>query len=451
MKTMVEMKYALEHQQTTSVKLVEDAILSYTKWLDKNAIAMISPQALNQARVLDEERRMGHLRGPLHGIPIVIKDNIFYQDGTPTTANAYSLHDLFPPYHATIVSKLLEQGAIILGKANLSEFAYFMSYDDMPSGYGSMYGQVKHPFDETIDPYGSSTGSAVAVKLDIVPGSIGSETNGSLMAPAYQCQIVSIKPTFGLVSQHGMIPISPTQDTAGPMAHTVYDCAILLDAIADSKKKEALDITGSFLDQIEFPNPYRVGLIYPTNHAYTETENKILENATKNLQKIGIEVKKIDIELPHLDNDPTLLVEFKYAINAFLEEVKGSTKMSSLADIISYNEKHQERCLKYGQSILVKSNQTSGDLNDLSYLQKRHELLEKASLFEKVLKEERLTALALPYWLGFAPIYGNPSICIPEGVFEGQPKALVFVGHIGDDVSLIGLTHRYMTNKESKE
>ena len=227
-----EIKKRLESKEVTSVELVKEALKMHEKWIDKNAIAQISPFAMYQAILRDQERNEGRIRGPLHGIPLVIKDNILYHDGTPTTANAFSLHDLIPPFNANLVDKLIEAGAIIFGKGNLSEFAYFMSYDDMPSGFGSMYGQVKHPFDEKIDPYGSSTGSAVAVKLGIVDLAIGSETNGSLMAPAYQCQIVSFKPTFGYVSKHGIIPISPTQDTAGPMANTVEDCALLMDVLA---------------------------------------------------------------------------------------------------------------------------------------------------------------------------------------------------------------------------
>ncbi len=448
MKTIVQMKYALEHNLTTSSKLIDEAIKDHERWLDKNAIALISPKAKEMAILLDEERQKGLIRGPLHGIPIVIKDNIFYQDGTPTTANAFSLHDFYPPYHAKIVEQLIQQGAIILGKANLSEFAYFMSYDNMPSGYGSMYGQVKHPFDETIDPYGSSTGSAVAVKLDIVPASIGSETNGSLMAPAYQCQIVSMKPTFGLVPQKGIIPISPTQDTAGPMAHTVEDCALLMDAIVDPLKKEAFHIKGSFLKEIQSPTSYRVGIVYPTNHTYDDTEKSLLEKAEMMLNQHNIFVEHVDVEIPNLENDPTLLIEFKYAMNQFLKDVTGATKMTSLTDIIQFNEDHKERCLRYGQSILTASNQTSGDLNDPVYLNAREELLNKASRFEMIMREHHLTALVTPFWLGFAPIYGNPSICIPEGVYEGKPKALVFVGKIGDDVSLLGLTHQYMNAQD---
>lgn len=451
MKTLVQMKFALEHHQTTSLRLVEEAILDHERWIDKNAVAMISPRAKAMAMILDEERKNGKLRGPLHGIPILIKDNIFYQDGTPTTANAFSLQDFYPPYNAIIVDQLIHQGAIILGKANLSEFAYFMSYDDMPSGYGSMYGQVKHPFDESIDPLGSSTGSAVAVKLDIVPAAIGTETNGSLMAPAYQCQIVSMKPTFGLVAQQGIIPISPTQDTAGPMAHTVEDCALLMDAIVDPKKKKELKIHGSFLDEINEPKTYRVGVVYPTNHTYSDTEKFLLERAWNRFKKDGIDVKRIDLDIPHLENDSTLLVEFKYAMNTFLTDVKRYTHMTSLSDIIAFNETHKDRCLRYGQSILVASEKTSGDLHDPIYVKARHDLLEKASLFETLMQEQNLTALVLPFWLGFAPIYGNPSICIPEGIYDKQPKALVFVGKIGTDVSLIGLTHHYMTIREMND
>lgn len=450
MKTIVQMKYALDHKLTTSLELIEEAIKDHEQWLDKNAIALISPNVKDRAIMLDEERQKGQLRGPLHGIPIVIKDNILYQDGTPTTANAFSLHDFYPPYQAKIVDQLIQQGAIILGKANLSEFAYFMSYDHMPSGYGSMYGQVKHPFDEKVDPYGSSTGSAVAVKLDIVPAAIGSETNGSLMAPAYQCQIVAMKPTFGLVSQHGIIPISPTQDTAGPMAHTVEDCAMLMDALVDPLKKDEFQIRGSFLKEIQSPRTYRVGFVYPTNHTYDDIEKSILEKAEVALRQHDIDVEHVSVEIPNLDNDPTLLIEFKYAMNAFLRDVKGSTKMTSLSDIIAFNDDHRERCLRYGQSILTASNKTSGDLNDPFYQQTRKELIQKASLFEMIMKEKNLTALVTPFWLGFAPIYGNPSICIPEGVYEGNPKALVFVGRLGDDVSLLGLTHQYMNAKDDR-
>jgi len=442
--TIKELKQQLEKGQITSVKLVEQALKTHEKTLDKNAIAVISPFALFHAMRLDEERRSGIIRGPLHGIPIVIKDNILYRDGTPTTANSYALHDFIPPFDATIVKQLIDAGAVILGKANLSEWAYFMSYDDMPSGFGSMYGQVKHPFDESIDPYGSSTGSAVAVKLGITSASIGTETNGSLMAPAYQCQIVSFKPTFGRVSQHGIIPISPTQDTAGPMANTVYDCALMMNVLDHQTFNKKDDPTLDYVTNIEEPlGALKIGFIFIKGHAYLEDELKIINRAKSRLTSLGHTTVDIEIENAHLNNDPTLLIEFKYALNQFFKDVNGSTKMTSLSDVIQFNLKNERRCLTFGQSILIASEETSGDLNDEDYLEKRKALLEEASWFEKTMEKEGLIALTAPVWLGFAPIYGNPSICIPEGVFHGKPKAMVFVGKKHDDHQLLQLTYHY--------
>jgi amidase len=438
----------LQKGEVTSVELVEQSLRNHEQWIDKNSIAVISPYAMKQAIERDRERALGKIRGPLHGIPILIKDNILYKDGTPTTANAFALHDFIPPHHATLVENLIASGAIILGKANLSEFAYFMSYDDMPSGFGSMYGQVKHPFDEKIDPLGSSTGSAVAVKLGIVDLAIGSETNGSLMAPAYQCQIVSVKPSFGYVSKHGIIPISPTQDCAGPMAQTVEDCAYLLDAIAKEDEHDQdtsqLPRPKSFTDRLYEPlEPQKIGFLSIKGHTYAESELHLLSVAEERLISLGHQVIHLEIEQAHIPNDPTLLIEFKHALNHFLEQFKGSTKMTSLHDIIEFNKANERRCLRYGQSILTASEQTCGELKDPSYISMRRELVEKASLLEKLMKEHDLISIAAPLWLGFAPIYGNPSVCIPEGVFEGVPKAMVFIGKKYDDASLIRLTHQY--------
>lgn len=446
--TILELKQQLDQGKKTSVQLVEEALRVHEKMLDKHAIGVISPYALLHAMKLDEERKKGNIRGPLHGIPIVIKDNIMYRDGTPTTANSYALHDFVPPFDATIVHDLIDAGAIILGKANLSEWAYFMSYDNMPSGFGSMYGQVKHPFDEKIDPYGSSTGSAVAVKLGIVPASIGTETNGSLMAPAYQCQIVSFKPTFGLVSKHGIIPISPTQDTAGPMANTVFDCALLMNVINHIDPHDSTTFNYQHqrfdLDKMNQPlDASTIGFITIKGHTYSKDEQSIIMTAKRRCHKLGHQTIDVEIEHAQLNNDPTLLVEFKYALNSFFKQVQGSTAIKSLADVISFNQRNERRCLTYGQSILVASENTSGDLNDPVYLNTRKTLLEKASILETIMKEKGLLALAAPIWLGFAPIHGNPSICIPEGVYQGQPKAMVFVGKIDDDEILLRFAHHF--------
>jgi amidase len=446
--TIKEMQRLLAQNEVTSVDLVTMAIQTNEVYKDKNAIGVLSPVALKIATLRDEERKKGFIRGPLHGIPIVIKDNINYNDGTPTTANSFSFSKFFPSKNAPIIDSLLNAGAVIIGKANLSEFAYFMGDEKMPSGYGSMYGQVKHPFDERIDPYGSSTGSAVAVSLGIVPGSIGSETNGSLMAPAYQCQIVSIKPTFGFVSKTGIIPISPTQDTAGPMASTVYDCAVILEAIAF---EDTLDVTTrllprptSFVEHIDVPlNAKRIGIIKLRQHNYDLDDTIVINKAKVILESLGHECVDVWIDLPEMDNYPTLRQEFKYSLNQFLDEHLGQGGPASLSDIIEFNQKHSERCLKYGQATLLASESTNGSLDDPTYIAQRKKLIEQSSLLELEMIQQSLDCVFSPMWLGFAPIYGNPSICIPEGVFRGVPKANVFVGKKYDDAFLIRLVHQY--------
>lgn len=451
MQTIQELRMKLESGKITSEQLVNEVIENHEKWLDKNAIASINPKALKIAKMRDKERKHGHIRGSLHGIPILIKDNILYQDGTITSCNSYAFHDFYPPFSASITKMLEDAGAIVIGKANLSEFAYFMSDDHMPSGYGSMHGQVKHPFDEKIDPYGSSTGSAVAVKLGIVPGAIGTETNGSLMAPAYQTQIVSYKPTFGYVSKYGIIPISPTQDTAGPMAQTVYDCAIIMDTIFKEDPQD-LDTMGinHFISFEKTLNQNidkgHVGLLKLSNHPYDNEGEMVYQKAKIKLEKLGFSVDELVIEHPKLDNQSTLIVEFKHAMNQFLLQVKGYTSHETLSDIIKFNKDHQERCLKYGQTILESSDQTDGDIQSPIYLDLRKNLLKEAGILENLMIEHNLMAIAAPTWMGFAPIYGNPSVCIPEGVFNGVPKSMVFVGKKNNDHQLLHLAHIYQSN-----
>lgn len=445
LKTMIQQ---LENHQTTSVDLVKRAIQLHEQYLEKNAIGSVNPHALEMAEKLDLERKIGQVRSSLHGIPIAIKDNILYNDGTPTTCNAYAFKDFYAPFNATIVESIIQAGMIPLFKANLSEFAYFMS-EHAPSGYGSMYGQVKHPFDESIDPLGSSTGSAVAVKLGIVPLAIGSETNGSLMAPAYQCQIVSFKPTFGLVSKYGIIPISHTQDTAGPMGNHVLDCALLFDQMMTQDSNDADTLhhpIKSVSTHIERPlDASRIGLLYFSNYEYDEMNSNIMTEAANRLEAMGHTVVKITIEHPKMDNEKTLLVEFKAGMNKFLSSVQPHMHLQSLSELIAYHEANAERCLKYGQTILIDSDQTSSDLLDDSYIKERQALLSNARMMEDILYKDDLVAVASPLWLSFAPIYGNPSVCIPAGIHDQKPKAMVFVGKRYDDEKLLRLAHQYET------
>lgn len=436
----------LQQNKLTSKEWFHQSIEAEKIYRNKNTIGVLSPQALEQATKADEERNSGFYRGLLQGVPCVIKDNICYADGTPTTANSYALKDFIPQKNAPIIDKLLSSGAVILGKANLSEFAYFMGDETMPSGFGSMYGQVKHPTNESIDPYGSSTGSAVAVALGIVPFAIGTETNGSLMAPAHQCQIVALKPTHGIVDSTGIIPISPTQDTAGPMAKTPLDCAAIMDVIVDDHHKN--NPAQSYVDQtLKTPEHVRVGMLSLNNQPYSASEKKKLMDIRLQMIQLGWDVIDLEMDYPPLENFETLKREFKVSLNTFLHSHKHEGALLNLQAIIHFNQEHADRCLRYGQKTLLDSQAKPNEL-DRTFFQLKEKLLNEASLLDQHLHTFQLDAIVTLGWLSFAPIYGNPSLCTPEGWVEGQPKGLVWVGKKHEDGRLLQLGHTYLSKRE---
>lgn len=437
--------------KTTSAKLVK----SYLRRIKKydtvlNAVAELNPDALKIAKAMDLEALQTGFRSPMHGIPILIKDNINTHDSMHTTANSFALADLLAPYDATIVEKLRAAGAVILGKANLSEFAYFMSYDKMPSGFGSRNGQVKNPYDFRIDPLGSSTGSAVALAANMIPVAIGTETNGSLMAPAYQNSVVAIKPTFGMVSRYGIIPIAIHQDIAGPMARTVADCAILLDILQGADARDAYTAEPPmnqkpYAKAIDRPvHGKRIGILKLSRYVYDPEEQAILDEAKSKFEAMGVRVETVEVESYKFNNTASMLVEFKQGLNEYLKTVQGSTKMTSLADIIEFNKVHRERCLQYGQSILEAAQKTSGDLNDSEYEAFRIKEWNEANLFERLMAERQIDALISTIWTSYAPIAGNPSICVPaKALNDLKPRSIILVGKKWDDATLIALAHAY--------
>jgi amidase len=437
--TILSMYEALQKQETTAIDCFKATLKRYEETRSKNPIGCLSPRAESYAQQADDERMRGFYRGLLQGIPIVIKDNILYADGTPTTANSYALSTFFPTTNAPLVDRLIKAGAVIVGKANLSEFAYFMSDETMPSGYGSMYGQVKHPVHDLVDPYGSSTGSAVAVALGIVPAAIGTETNGSLMAPAFQCQIVALKPTFGLVEQQGIIPIAPSQDTAGPMATDVVDCAILMDVLVDETKKPKRHY--SYVEQLKTaPRHVRIGIATFTNLSYDALQRESLSKLSFMLEHLGWVHETVNLVNPPLENYETLKREFKVSLNAFLNEHVNEGAAENLETIIAFNEQHAARCLRYGQVTLIDS-QTKPNVLDDTYVNLKKHLMTEASLLDSVLTEKGLDAIILPTWFGFAPIFGNPSLCIPLGYVNTQPTGLILIGKKEDDGRLMQIGH----------
>ncbi|AUD65279.1 hypothetical protein BK011_06105 [Tenericutes bacterium MZ-XQ] len=413
-----------------------------------NAIAEINPDL---DKIVDN-LELSNKKSMLHGIPIVIKDNIHTKDQMHTTANSYALKDFYAPYEATIVKNIRNAGMVLLGKANLSEFAYFMSFDDMPSGYGSLHGQVKNPYNEIIDPLGSSTGSAVAVAADMIPISIGTETNGSLMAPAYKNSITSIKPSLGFVSRYGIIPISQFQDTAGPMGKTVEDCAMLLDVISGYDPK---DPSTEICNQYK-PNFYEatkkpikgkkialLNYIYK-DFKYSDEELKIMQDAKNLFTSLGATVIDIDFELDDLKNDKTLIHEFKHDINYYFETLGEDAPFKSLKELIEFNDLYKERCLKYGQSIFIASEKTNGNLHDSDYKKLKNEQLQLASKLENTLKNFDLDGAFSTIRNSYAPIFGTPTVTVPaKALNDLTPLSLVFFGKKYDDESIITIAHHY--------
>ncbi len=387
-----------------------------------NSVAQINADALAEADAIDAEIRKSGRRSPLHGVPVLLKDNIDVRN-MHTTASSYALHDLIADEDAAVTKRLKEAGALILGKTNLSEFAYFMSRQDMPSGYGSMNGQVVHPYVPGVDPSGSSSGSAVAVAARFVPFAIGTETDGSLMSPAIANAIVSIKPTVGLVSRSGILPISHIQDTAGPMCTSVTDAALVLQAIAGPDEQDAATKTQEIGDYVSALNTDLAGLrigIYDKD--CTDREKEALERARTILRDAGAEVTDVTMDELYLDETEALMHEFRYGLDLYLS--RHGSACRSLADIIAFNREHADRCLVHGQDLLESSQEKSGQLSESAYIRKRIELgRDSEKGLQGVLKEHGLDCLlscgSRPK-SNFAPISGSPCMCLPAWLSDTE-------------------------------
>lgn len=451
--TIKELIKGLENYDFTSRDLVDyylERIMKYDKsGPELNSIAEINPEVYEIADSLDRERKAGKVRSRLHGIPIVIKDNINTYDKMHTSASSIALENFYAPEDAFIIKKLRDAGIIILGKANLSEFAYFMSFDNMPSGYGSRFGQVKSPYSKKIDPLGSSTGSAVAVSANLISVSIGTETNGSLTAPAKNNSISTIKPSIGMVSRTGIIPISHHQDTAGPLGRSIEDCAYLLQEIygfdeEDLYSNNVLNKSYDFIKALDREvKGDRIGFIKYKNLDYSD-EEKIIENeARRFFEGLGIEINEIELELRDMPNHITLIYDFKVDLNHYLARYKPDN-IRTLKDLIAFNDQDSRTRLKYGQSIFTASEKTSGALTEPEYYQKRKEILEIAGEYQRLLEEKNLKAIVSVKRTSHAPIFGNPVIATPaKALVDDEPRSLFFIGKLYHDDDLFAYANRY--------
>jgi amidase len=451
---------ALTKGETTSVELVHFYFEQIARFNETvNAVLEINPDAEFIAATLDAERAKGGSCGPLHGIPVLIKDNIDTADHMHTSAGSIALKDSYAKEDAMVAKKLRDAGAIILGKANMTEWANFMS-DHMPSGYSSRGGQVQNPYGPgRFDVGGSSSGSAAAVASNFATIAIGTETSGSILNPASQNNIVGIKPTVGLVSRAGIIPIAHSQDTAGPLTRTVRDAALLMNVIVGVDPRDPVTKLSTFYataDYTDFLNVdglkgKRIGV--PRARFYDdlpEEVGKIMDQALQVMKEQGAEI--IDpVEIAQAEAEEcidVLIYEFKSALNAYLGKLAPHVPVHSLQELVAFNGLNAEKALQYGQALLEASEKTSGTLTDMKYLQARLNDLKysRQDGIDKVMEEHRLDALVFhsSWGAGIAAKAGYPSISVPAGfTSEGEPVGLSLTARAFEEGKLIEMGYSF--------
>jgi amidase len=463
-----------------------------------NAVREVNPDALAIAAALDANPPA--TRRPLEGIPILVKDNIATGDAQHTTAGSLALEEARARDDATLVKRLRQAGAVILGKANLTEFANILAID-MPAGYSSLGGQVKNPYAPQLDdkgvpiviPGGSSSGSGVAVAAGLAAAAIGTETSGSLLSPASQNGIVTVKPTVGLISRAGVVPIAHSQDTAGPMTRTVRDAAILLNVLA------AADPLDPATEQLQRPTDYtsflardglkgaRIGVpsdpADPANDVYygplLPRAAAVMRDVTAILESEGAAIVRANIptegwiggpgtDMAILNRNPesrskdqpvrrpiVFVYELKHDLNLYLRDWATGTAMHSLADIISFNSGNAERALRFGQDIFLAAEATLGDLSELEYQSARQMDLRASRTLglDAYMNQYRLDAVLFPGTTGasIAAKAGYPSVQVPAGFVAGvqdkdtpeYPYGATFTGRAWSEPTLLRLAYAF--------
>lgn len=473
--TIAELQQGLQSGKYSSVKLAELYLTRISEIdqgrYDLKSVIEVNPEALLLAEQMDKERKQGKLRGPLHGIPILIKDNIDTADKMHTTAGSIALADHIATKDAFVVTQLRKAGALIIGKTNLSEWANFRSTRSS-SGWSSRGGQTRNPYVINRSPCGSSSGSAVAVSANLCAVAVGTETDGSVIAPASFCGIVGIKPTVGLVSRSGIIPISATQDTAGPMTRTVADAAILLNAMVgvdpadavtlNAKDKIAKDFT-SFLDKNALKGK-RIGVEQSFLKGRQEEVVALYQKTIDQLKELGATIVPVELvkETGPLGEAEfqVLLYEFKDGLNKYLSGVKKGVK--SMSELIEFNKKNAEVAMRYFKQELVEMSNAKGDLKSSEYLQAVAQSTSARAIIDRILKTNQLDAIVgTSYgpahcidWVngdddpGFyfcppAAMAGYPHITVPMGDIHGLPVGLSFIASAYEEGKIIGLAYAY--------
>lgn len=463
----------------TSARAITQAYLNRIHELDRAGptlrhVIEVNPDALSIAAALDAERKAGKVRGPLHGIPVLVKDNIDTADRMTTTAGSYALAGSIPLQDSTVAAKLRSAGAIILGKTNLSEWANFRS-SHSTSGWSGRGGQAKNPYVLDRNPCGSSSGSGGAVSANLSTLAVGTETDGSIVCPSSANGVVGIKPTVGLVSRAGIIPISHSQDTAGPMTRTVRDAAILLGVLAGVDPRDSatsssgrpgqLDYT-TFLDATGLRGA-RIGVARSKFFGYSDVTDKLINDAIDAMKAQGaIIVDPADIETAGKFDDTefdVLLYEFKDDLNKYLASLGPRAPVKTLQDIINYNNAHKDQEMPYfAQETMIQA-QAKGPLTEKKYIDAlaNDQKLSRTDGIDATMDKYKLDALVAPTggpaWTtdlingdhdsggssSPAAVAGYPNINVPAGFTHNLPVGISFFGRAYSEPTLIRIAYAY--------
>ena len=461
---------------THTARSLAEAYLGRIEAIDggMRSVIEVNPDAVAIAVALDAERKAKGPRGPLHGIPVVVKDNIATADRMATTAGSLALVGAKAPRDSFVAERLRAAGAVILGKTNLSEWANFRS-SKSSSGWSGRGGQCRNPYALDRSPCGSSSGTGAAVSANLAAVGVGTETDGSIVCPSAINSLVGIKPTVGLVSRSGIVPISHTQDTAGPMARTVAGAAALLGALAGVDPRDAATAVGrgkAAADYTEFLDPNglkgaRIGVARAKFFGYSSETDALAEAALVAMKRLGAVI--VDpADIPHAGEFDdaefeVLLYEFKADLNAYLAEWAPGAPVRTLADVIAFNEQHRDREMPYfGQDTMEKA-EKKGPLTEKAYLKalKTCRALSRAKGLDAVMTTHRLDAIVAPtggppwtidlvngdHFLGAsstpAAVSGYPSVTVPAGYVFGLPVGMSFIGRAWSEGTLIRLAYAF--------
>ncbi|WLI91702.1 amidase [Massilia sp. R2A-15] len=470
---VLEQQAAMQSGRLTSRSLVSQ-YLSRIAAIDKrgprlNSVIELNPDALAIAAAMDRERAAGKLRGPLHGIPVLLKDNIATGDKMSTSAGSLALAGVRATRDAHVAAQLRAAGAVIIGKTNLSEWANMRSTHSV-SGWSARGGLTKNPYALDRNTSGSSSGSGAAIAASLATLAVGTETDGSIVSPASICGLVGIKPTLGLISRSGIIPIAASQDTAGPMTRTVADAALMLAAMAgaDPADEATRDIKLADYAKALDKNGLKGVRIGVARNFFGSGDgvDGVIEKELAVLKAQGAIL--VDVKVPNIDKygdseTEVLLYEFKPGLEAYLAAYAPHAQIRNMSDLVAFNAKHSDKEMAFFAQEYLEKSQGKGALADKAYLDAlaNNHRYSRAEGIDQVMKEHQLDALVAPTggpaWLtdfingdhyggSFstpAAVAGYPHITVPAGYTNGLPIGLSFVGGAWSEAALIRMAYAY--------